>query len=145
MRKLNRKNQILMTIVLFAVGVMATVGIGVVLMQNNIAPSSADAASISVTITESCVYKSGVTVSLGSITIKENNVGYGKQCPPSKNNSPLSYKKITRTNPSSSKSISAKFTYWSSGIKTYKIDKLSSAFNLSTPMANASISYYQFK
>ena len=134
-----------MTIVFFAVGVMATVGIGVVLAQNNVAPSSADAASISVTITESCVYKSGVTVTLGSITIKENNVGYGKQCPPAKNNSLLSYKRITRTNPASSKIISAKFTYWSSGLKIYQVDRLSSAFNLSTPMASASISYYQFK
>lgn len=145
MRKSYTRGRKVITFVMFFLGIITTVGIGIILSQSNIAPTSADAATATVTIKEYCIYKSGVTVQLGTITVKENNVGYGKQCPPAKNKSPLSYKRITRTTPTSAKKVKVKYTYWSGGLKTFRVDPLPSAYNLSTPMANATISFYEFR
>jgi len=145
MRKSYTRGRKIIAFVMFFLGIVTTVGIGIILSQSNVGPSGTDAAAITVTIKEYCIYKSGVTVQLSTITVKENNVGYGKQCPPAKNNSLLSYKRVTRTVPSSAKVVKVKYTYWSGGLKTFKVDPLPSAYNLSTPMAGATISFYEFK
>jgi hypothetical protein len=145
MRKSYKRGRKVVVLAMFFLGIIATIGVVIVLAQSNVGPSDTDAAGISVTVKEYCVYKSGATVQLSTITIKENGVGYGKQCPPAKNNSLLSYKRITRTSPSSAKVVKAKYTYWNNGLKVFKVNPLPSAYNLSTPMASATVSFYEFK
>lgn len=130
---------------MFVLGIGMTIGIAIFLRSSYISANTTEASGISMTVTEYCVYKNKDRIQVSSFAIKEGASVYGKQCPPARRNSPLSYKMVIRTNTSSTKKLSVKFTYINSGIKTLYIASVPAVYTVSAPVASAYLSFYQFK